>query len=44
MRIASRALIALIALEHAWFLVLEMFLFKTPYGPGKALQVGQDYS
>ena len=32
MRIASRALIALIALEHAWFLVLEMFLVKTPYG------------
>jgi putative membrane protein len=32
MRILSQALIALIALEHAWFLVLEMFLFKTPYG------------
>jgi putative membrane protein len=32
MRIASLALVTLIALEHVWFMVLEMFLFTTPTG------------
>ena len=30
MAIAGLILIALIAVEHLWFLVLEMFLFRTP--------------
>lgn len=32
MAIAGLILIALIALEHLWFLVLEMFLFRAPTG------------
>ncbi|SDR82999.1 DUF1304 domain-containing protein [Opitutus sp. GAS368] len=29
---AANVLIALVALLHLWFLVLEMFLWTTPYG------------
>jgi putative membrane protein len=32
MAIAAQVLFALIALEHVWFLVLEMFLWTTPRG------------
>lgn len=32
MRTATWILVALIALEHLWFLVLEMFLFTRPIG------------
>lgn len=32
MRIAGSILVALVALEHAWFLILEMFLFRRPAG------------
>ena len=32
MRTAADVLIALVAVLHVWFLVLEMFLWKTPYG------------
>ncbi|MEP7119997.1 MAG: DUF1304 domain-containing protein [Byssovorax sp.] len=32
MHIASLALIALVAVEHLYFLVLEMFLWTTPFG------------
>ena len=32
MQTAARILVALIALEHLWFLVLEMFLFTRPIG------------
>jgi putative membrane protein len=32
MRIAAQVLVALVALEHAWFLVLEMFLWQKPIG------------
>lgn len=32
MQLAGLLLILLIALEHLWFLVLEMFLFVTPTG------------
>lgn len=32
MQLAGSLLILLIALEHLWFLVLEMFLFVTPTG------------
>jgi len=32
MQLAGILLILLIALEHLWFLVLEMFLFVTPTG------------
>ncbi len=32
MHLAARILVALIALEHLWFLVLEMFLFTRPIG------------
>lgn len=32
MRIAGSILLALVAVEHLWFLVLEMFLFRTPTG------------
>lgn len=32
MQLASLLFIVLIALEHLWFLVLEMFLFVTPTG------------
>jgi putative membrane protein len=32
MDIAARALIGLVALLHAYFLVLEMFLWATPFG------------
>ncbi len=32
MSTAANVLTALVALLHAWFLVLEMFLWDTPYG------------
>ena len=32
MNTAANVLTALVALLHAWFLVLEMFLWDTPYG------------
>ncbi|MBA3850029.1 MAG: DUF1304 domain-containing protein [Opitutus sp.] len=32
MNTAATILTALVALLHAWFLVLEMFLWDTPYG------------
>ena len=32
MSTAANILIALIALLHAWFMVLEMFLWDTPFG------------
>ena len=32
MHLATRILVALVALEHLWFLVLEMFLFTRPIG------------
>jgi putative membrane protein len=32
MRILTQVLVALVALEHAWFLVLEMFLWQKPIG------------
>ena len=32
MRILAQILVALVALEHAWFLVLEMFLWQNPIG------------
>jgi putative membrane protein len=32
MRNAANVLVLLIALEHVWFLVLEMFLFEKPLG------------
>jgi len=32
MSLAADVLIALVALLHAWFLVLEMFLWETPFG------------
>lgn len=32
MRIAGTVLVVLVAVEHLWFLVLEMFLFTKPTG------------
>lgn len=32
MKMAANALVAFVALEHLGFLVLEMFLWKTPFG------------
>ncbi len=32
MKIAARMLVALVAIEHLWFLILEMFLFTRPMG------------
>ena len=32
MRFAANVLVAIVALEHLWFLVLEMFLWQTPIG------------
>ena len=32
MRIVGLILVALVAIEHLWFLVLEMFLFRAPIG------------
>lgn len=32
MRIASLILLAVVAIEHVWFLILEMFLFTKPTG------------
>ena len=32
MRFAANVLVAIVALEHAWFLVLEMFLWQKPLG------------
>jgi putative membrane protein len=34
MQIAGLFFVLLVALEHLWFLVLEMFLFRTPTGLG----------
>ena len=32
MKIAGTVLVVLVALEHLWFLILEMFLFNKPTG------------
>jgi putative membrane protein len=32
MSLVAQILVALVALLHLWFLVLEMFLWSTPYG------------
>ena len=32
MNVAARALVGLVAVEHLWFLILEMFLWRTPFG------------
>jgi putative membrane protein len=32
MRMATATLVGVIALAHLWFLVLEMFLWRTPFG------------
>lgn len=32
MQLVAHALVALVALAHAWFLVLEMFLWQQPLG------------
>ena len=32
MSLLAQILVGLVALLHAWFLVLEMFLWSTPYG------------
>jgi putative membrane protein len=32
MHTAARVLVGLIAVEHLWFLVLESFLWRTPFG------------
>ena len=32
MKLIAKILVAIVALEHAGFLVLEMFLWTTPYG------------
>ncbi len=32
MHIVASVLVALVALEHVYFMVLEMFLWNTPYG------------
>jgi putative membrane protein len=32
MRFAANVLVAIVALEHLWFLVLEMFLWQKPLG------------
>ena len=32
MNVAANVVIAIVALLHAWFLVLEMFLWDKPYG------------
>ena len=32
MRTIAQLLVALVAILHAWFLVMEMFLWTTPYG------------
>ncbi len=32
MRMATAILVGVIALAHLWFLVLEMFLWRTPFG------------
>lgn len=32
MRIVGLIFVALVAIEHLWFLILEMFLFRTPTG------------
>lgn len=40
MHIAAAALVALVALLHLWFLVLEMFLWNTPFGRSR-LKLGE---
>lgn len=32
MRLAGSLFVALVAIEHVWFLILEMFLFRKPTG------------
>jgi putative membrane protein len=32
MRLIAQLLVAFVAILHAWFLVMEMFLWTTPYG------------
>ena len=43
MRIAAQVLVLLVALEHLWFLVLEMFLFTKPTGL-KTFRVTEAYA
>ena len=45
MRLTAQVLVALVALEHVWFLVLEMFLWTKPLGLrtfGQTLEKAQD--
>ncbi|HXX32802.1 MAG TPA: DUF1304 domain-containing protein [Myxococcaceae bacterium] len=42
-RLAAQLLVLLVALEHLWFLVLEMFLFTKPTGL-KTFQVTEAYA
>jgi putative membrane protein len=45
MRLIAQILVALIALEHVWFLILEMFLWTTPLGLrtfGQSLERARD--
>jgi putative membrane protein len=45
MRLIAQILVALIALEHVWFLILEMFLWTKPLGLrtfGHTLEKAQD--
>jgi putative membrane protein len=43
MHAASQLLTALVALEHVWFLVLEMFLFTKPIGL-KTFRLKEDFA
>lgn len=43
MRIAAQLLVLLVAVEHLWFLVLEMFLFTKPTGL-KTFRVTEEYA
>jgi putative membrane protein len=45
MRLIAQILVALVALEHVWFLILEMFLWTTPLGLrtfGQSLERARD--
>jgi len=45
MRLIAQILVALVALEHVWFLILEMFLWTTPLGLrtfGQSLESARD--
>src|ERR1700733_5160894 len=43
MNLLATILIALVALQHVYFLVLEMFLWDTPYGR-RTFQLTPEYS